>query len=34
LRADGLELPAKTRGLVAAGGRIKDDAGAHAPNDL
>jgi hypothetical protein len=34
LRADGVELPAKMPGLVAAGRRIEDDASAHALNDL
>jgi hypothetical protein len=34
LRADDVELTAKMSGLVAAGGWIEDDAGAHALNDL
>jgi hypothetical protein len=34
LRADGVELMAEAPGLVAAGRRIKDDASAHARNDL
>ena len=34
VRPDGVELTAKMPGLVAAGGWIKDDANAHALNDL